>query len=232
MEEGAEGGKESSQASLNMERSFGYENVGDGSPIRKIEGALVMPRVVLDELGRISLSDLKGLITLGNQTGKITGCSFSLCGMEYKVYYEPQSPLIILIWHDDGEKIAEIRMRKAPSNLGLNSVLYFVCPYTGRSCRKLFTDGSKFFSMYALINGYTYSSRNDSRKGRIIRKAMKEPPVTTNRKLYYRGKLTPFGKRVTKYYRESEENMNNFEIALRSSVRKLPSLKREAKGIK
>lgn len=163
-------------------------------------------RVAVDEMGRIKLSDFRELIRSGRSSGKPVVWSFSLRNTDYKIYYVPEKNLLLLNWHRGGEEKAQkILLREAKSNLGLNSVLYFVCPYTGRSCRKLFTDGWSFFSMYALKDGYTYSARNESKNYRQLSKLLKEPPDLRHRKPYYRGELTPFGKSFAKAMTQAEE---------------------------
>lgn len=180
-----------------------------------------MRKVVLNELGRVKLSDFKKLIATARKTGNRMGIDFSLCGISYKAYFLPERMMLLLNWFFDGEEYVErILFREAESNLGLNPVLYFVCPYSGKSCRKLFTDGRKFFSMHALKDGFTYQERNASRRDRLLSKGLKEPPESTNRKPYYRGELTPYGRKLLRYYREMDEAEKNLRIAIGSFRRK------------
>lgn len=178
-------------------------------------------RVVIDELGRIKLSDFRKIIRTARATEKRMGTQFSLCGISYKAYFLPDMMMLILNWKiGEEEKVQKIYLREAQSNLGLNPVLYFVCPFSGKSCRKLFTDGRKFFSMHALTDGFTYQDRNASRRDRLLSKGLKEPPESTNRKPYYRGELTPYGKKLLRYYREMDEAENNLRTAIGSFRRK------------
>lgn len=178
-------------------------------------------RVVIDELGRIKLSDFRKIIRTARATEKRMGTQFSLCGISYKAYFLPDMMMLILNWKiGEEEKVQKIYLREAQSNLGLNPVLYFVCPFSGKSCRKLFTDGRKFFSMHALSDGYTYRERNTSRRDRALMKGLSEPPDSHNRKPYYRGEITPYGKALIKYYKKMEEAEKNMENVISSFRRR------------
>lgn len=103
----------------------------------------------------------------------------------------------------DGEnKVKFVAVTKRPSNLGKGDVYYFVCPYSGRLCRKLYTDGYLFTSRWAF--NHTYSDRNLSKRNRDLFRvvdAMRETDREERyRKEYYRGKLTPYGRRRRKLY--------------------------------
>lgn len=104
-------------------------------------------------------------------------------------------------WVYNGEERTQrVTLRYKPSNLGLNPFPYFVCPYTGRLCRKLFTDGKTIISRWGFK--HTYSKRNFSRKYREADRILSslEEPERKYRKIQYRGKLTPYGKKLFAHY--------------------------------
>lgn len=165
-------------------------------------------RVVLNELGRVKLSDFRNMIRESRKSGKPMITNFNLCGLSYRAIFAPDKMILYLNWKRNGDEYVEkIRLSEAKSNLNLNPVLYFICPHSGRRCRKLFTDGFKFFSMKALSRGFTYSERNESKRYRGLSKVMKEPPSTSKRKMYYRGRLTPFGRKMEKYWSQDPEEI-------------------------
>lgn len=169
-------------------------------------------RVVIDELGRVKLSDFRKMIRTARASEKKMRIQFTLCGIDYKAYFLPDMMVLILNWQiGDKEKVQKIYLREVKSNLGLNPVLYFVCPYTKKNCRKLFTDGGKFFSMKAISDGYTYRDRNTSRRDRALIKGLSQPPDSYNRKPYYRGEITPYGKALIRHYKKMEAAENNME---------------------
>lgn len=109
----------------------------------------------------------------------------------------------VLRWEIDGQsKEQHIAIETAPSNLGLNPVRYFVCPFRGRRCRKLYTDWRIFASRYAFP--HTYSKRNHSHNERkfyqMFDSMLLLDKIGTHRKETYRGKLTPHGKKMRKMY--------------------------------
>jgi hypothetical protein len=178
-------------------------------------------RVVVDELGRVKLSDLRTLINFGKEKGKPVGWSFTLMSIDYKVYFIPEEMRLIFNWKLRGKEYVEkVKLITAPSNLGLNPVLYFECPYSKKKCRKLLTDGTKLFCMKALSDGFTYKDRNRSKHFRMMKYLLKEPPQTKNRKLYYNGELTPFGKSLAKYYKKNFEAENNGKYILATMDRR------------
>ena len=107
-------------------------------------------------------------------------------------------------WDYNGKQGAiRVYLEKRPSNLGLpEPVYYFVCPYTGRISRKLFTDGTTFASRFAFP--HTYSSRKDSHNWREFKQIwdgmMYVDGSTKYRKERYRGRLTPHGRKMMRYF--------------------------------
>ncbi|HEY5371019.1 MAG TPA: hypothetical protein VIJ75_18695 [Hanamia sp.] len=65
----------------------------------------------------------------------------------------------------------KINLVSIPSNLGKGIVWYFICPNTGRKCRKLYLANEYFVSRYAFIN-VMYEKQTESHKWRNWRKTI------------------------------------------------------------
>lgn len=119
----------------------------------------------------------------------------------------------VIIHHDEGhfelnynhkdEPISyKVRIISKLSNLGKGLVWYFVCPNTGKLCRKLY--GSKYFLHRDAYTGIMYQKQIESKKYRLMDK-LYGPYFDSERlydqlykpyfKKYYKGKPT---KRYTK----------------------------------
>lgn len=77
---------------------------------------------------------------------------------------------IVLDYKFNGEpKNYKIRIISKPSNLGKGEVFYFVCPRTGKHCRKLYLHSGYFFHREA-FNGLMYEKQIESKKNRELSK--------------------------------------------------------------
>lgn len=94
-------------------------------------------------------------------------------------------------------------LRFAPSNLNRGGYYYFVCPVTGRACRKLYLVGSRFVSRFAFRARYEKQTKSHAERAGLpgyldaftrLGELTKQP----RRKMYYRGELTPYGRNVCK----------------------------------
>lgn len=107
-------------------------------------------------------------------------------------------------WEDDGEQREQrISVTSRPSNLVEGaSCYYFLCPYTSRICRKLYTDGRVLVSRYGFP--HTYSQRNYSHRWRADKKVLDfmlfvdEEENFKRKRERYNGKLTRFGRKLVK----------------------------------
>lgn len=112
-------------------------------------------------------------------------------------------------WEKNGEEYSyRVELLREPSNLGRGEVVYFLCPFTKRKCRKLYTDGKVIASRWSFP--HTYSQRNDSHKVRDLKAILKatEPPEGKNRRTHYKGKLTPYGRKLEKFYSTSGKDLS------------------------
>lgn len=94
-----------------------------------------------------------------------------------------------------------------PSNLGKGLIWYFVCPHTGKHCKKLYLVGGYFLHREA-FKGCMYESQTRSKNGRQIAEMAKaifgndDSIYKRYFKKYYKGKPT---KRYLKYLEFQEK---------------------------
>jgi len=65
----------------------------------------------------------------------------------------------------------KVRLVRIPSNLGKGHLWYFVCPHTGKMCRKLFSVGREFLHRTAYKN-CRYESQTYSKRDKAMIKVM------------------------------------------------------------
>lgn len=152
--------------------------------------------------------------------------AFTLGGIRYSIGFDPKEWAFTLRWTEEGRKHNQsIGVVGEPCNIRSLSgtyVYYFVCPLTGAKCRILYkTIGGGFCSRKALKNAL-YPLQMDSHKFRYINYPPEgKQPYRRNGKEYYRGKLTPYGKRCQRY----EKAVERQEEAFVGSVSKLLNFK-------
>lgn len=92
-------------------------------------------------------------------------------------------------------------LRFAPSNLNRGGYYYFVCPVTGRSCRKLYLVGGRFVSRFAFRALYDKQTKSRAERSGLFGylnavSNFDRIAKQKGRKMYYRDKITPYGLRV------------------------------------
>ena len=112
-------------------------------------------------------------------------------------------PYAVLNYTYKGKPVhVEITLRFQPSNLDNGTgYYYFVCPVTGLSCRNLYLVDGQFISRPAFRP--LYSSQAERRRtaglSYLLALADYEKMLDAKyRRLTYRGRLTPYGRRVEK----------------------------------
>lgn len=100
---------------------------------------------------------------------------------------------------------AEITLRFKPSNLKAGTgYYYFVCPVTGLSCRNLYLVNGKFVSRSAFRPLYRKQAETKAGKNNGALAALRalteyeEMTTAKYRRMTYKGKLTPWGRKVEK----------------------------------
>lgn len=87
------------------------------------------------------------------------------------------------------------------ANIGKGVVKFFVCPKTYTLCRKLYLHGDMFVSRKAM-RGIMYRCQAKSKWQRTMGNGWASDefvPFKKYGKIHYRGKLTPYGKRIERY---------------------------------
>ena len=159
---------------------------------------------IIDHIPRIQLSDIKELIRRQTGTNQKLMQLITLNNIEYRITVSIESKDVVFRWKfKDKDKEVKVKLKTEPSNLGNGIVWYFLCPYTGHKCRKLFIDGNVVASRYAFAHVYN-QSRESNRKN-IDRKYGKQ---------FYRGLLTPYGKRLRKQYDKMKRANDLLEVYL------------------
>lgn len=193
-----------------------------------------MPRsstipTLYNEVLQVSISELRewnylkpghwksGTITWsrnGNQTGSI-GIS---------VHMDEESPYVELDYKfRDEPRNYRIRLVSVPSNLGTGKVWYFLCPNTGKRCRKLYSVGGWFLHREA-FNGVFYDSQVQSKKMRDYMNVV-VPLFKTDKlyeelykpyfKRYYNGQPTKRYARIQKQLEQSKRvSVEDYERVL------------------
>jgi hypothetical protein len=98
----------------------------------------------------------------GNKTGSIS----------IQVNTQSEPPYLLFDYKRNEALINyKVQLVSAPSNLGKGGVWYFVCPRTGKRCRKLYLADTYFYHRSA-FRGCMYEKQTQSKKSRFIDKTL------------------------------------------------------------
>lgn len=125
----------------------------------------------------------------------------------------------------DGEDVTQtvlLRWRSSNLDKGVTSWVkgrgyyYFVCPVTGRSCRKLYLVNGRFVSRFAFKHIYEQQTLSRNRRNDVFRFLLYADKVEQleqqpRRKYTYRGKPTPFARKVERLNRRAVSWHNELE---------------------
>lgn len=117
----------------------------------------------------------------------------------------------------DGEQVTQtvwLRWRSSNLDKGVNTwekgrgYYYFVCPVTGRSCRNLYLVNGRFVSRHAFPHLYEQQTLSRSRRTDVFRfltyaDKVEQLEQQPRRKYTYRGKPTPFARKVERLNRRA-----------------------------
>ena len=110
------------------------------------------------------------------QSGTITWSSNGIKtgSISIQVNTQSEQPYIELDYKCNEAPINyRVQLFSAPSNLGKGVVWYFVCPRTGKRCRKLYLADTYFYHRSA-FNGCMYEKQTQSKKSRYLDKTLGE----------------------------------------------------------
>ena len=104
------------------------------------------------------------------------------------------------------------KLVSAPSNLGKGVVWYFICPKTGKRCRKLYL-ADTFFYHRSAFNGCMYEKQTQSKKSRYLDKTLGEYFRTDQlfEQLYKKNFKKTYAGKPTKKYLWLMERINRAE---------------------
>ena len=128
---------------------------------------------LFDEVLQVSVTDLKkweylrpsqyknGVITWSRNGQKAASISIA-------VNTRTESPYMELDCAHNGTPINyRVQLVTVPANIGNGIVWYFLCPHTGKRCRKLYSVGAKFLHRSA-FTGCMYESQTHSKANRKL----------------------------------------------------------------
>jgi hypothetical protein len=158
----------------------------------RIESCKTVSLTKLKEWGYLDNGISSGVITW-SISGEITSrISIKSNITEYK-------KTITLGYKQDGESINyNVHLVSVPSNLGKGEVLFFVCPNTGKRCRKLYLHSGYFLHREA-FSGLMYSKQLESKNNRdlhsvfdkvFLKDEVYEEQYKKHFKTHYNGKPT------------------------------------------
>lgn len=129
------------------------------------------PKTIEDCL-TISIKKLNewNYLTNGIKSGTISWSTNGVAHskIDIKVIFTDLENCIILDYKCNGEPINyKVRIESLASNLGKGTVKYFVCPRTGKYCRKLYLHNSYFLHREA-FKGMFYQKQLESKKSRNL----------------------------------------------------------------
>ncbi len=144
----------------------------------------------------------------GNNTGSIS----------IKVCTQPENSFIELDYNCNKSPINyRVQLISTPSNLGKGVVWYFVCPYTGKRCRKLYLADTYFYHRSA-FRGCMYEKQTYSKKNRLYFRQLQilfdeeNDLCKSNKKhnkTFYKGKPTKRLLKTMKKYNKIKGFLNN-----------------------
>lgn len=169
-----------------------------------------MPHPVLENIPRFTIAAFKEVFKIAHhrQDDNPIECDYTLEDIEYYMVAEVkqhQVASILFKWSKDGSDYQQkVDIVYLPSNLGKDkgNVPYFQCPYTKNLCKILYAPGKYILGRGAFYN--TYETCNHTPKQRETDKYFKLM-VYDQRRKYYNGKLTRFGRRVERLEQELKD---------------------------
>lgn len=155
--------------------------------------------IVIDKCVRLSVADLKRLAFFSE---KVVSWVIRWGDSVANARVDNVRKLLTLSYvYNDEHMSYNVPIVERRSNLGRGVVRFFLCPTTNTLCRKLYLVDGRFVSRRA-IHGAMYRNQTKSRRWRNIADGwMRDDFIPYRRygKPLYRGKLTPYGKRIQRY---------------------------------
>jgi hypothetical protein len=161
--------------------------------------------IKLDKLPYLDMRSFKMVITGAHREGIA-----NLPGKVQLFFEWSPETWLVTFRYSHGKRFRKlgVAVRKADTNLGVGVMYWFVCPVTDRLCRKLFFVDGLLMSRFAMKKA-RYPCQYLTAIDKVYHRNEKyqEPPYKRYGKPYYRGKLTPYGKRLIRYDERWEASM-------------------------
>lgn len=163
----------------------------------------------VENCNTVSITKLKewGYLNNGIKSGvikwSISGEVHSRIGIKSTILEHVQ--YITLAYTQNGESINyNVRLISIPSNLGKGEIYYFLCPSTGKRCRKLYCN-SKYFLHREAFRYFYYDKQIESKKSRdlhsvfdrvFLKDEVYNEIYSKHFKTHYNGKITKRYKKI------------------------------------
>jgi len=181
----------------------------------------------VENCNTVSITKLKawGYLEYGVKSGiiswSISGEVHSRIGikstiLEHKKY-------ITLEYTQNGESIKyDVRIESIPSNLGKGAIYYFVCPNTGKHCRKLYHN-SKYFLHREAFRYFYYDKQIEPKKSRYLHSIFDRAFLTDEvyEELYSKHFKTHYNGKETKRYKKIMDKIERAESFPSGTLQKL-----------
>ena len=159
--------------------------------------------IIFEDCLKFSIADLKRLgyfVPDGIKSGVL---SWSNTTAKIAITVDNINHVVSLDYVVDGERHMKYKVfiYEQEANIGKGVVRFFDCPITHTLCRKLYLYGNMFVSRKAM-RGAIYRCQAKSKWQRAMGNGWASDdfiPFKRYGKTHYRGKLTPYGKRIERY---------------------------------
>lgn len=161
--------------------------------------------MIIDYLKRFTIADLKklgyfvpggvvsGVLTWGEGDNKSSiRATMDNARMVLSLHY---------VVNQEKQMHYNVTIIEREANLGKGVVRFFLCPITYKPCRKLYLYDGVFVSR-RVLRGAMYRSQTKSKLDRVMPPGFAADdfiPYKRYGKTHYRGKITPYGKRIKRY---------------------------------
>ncbi len=158
---------------------------------------------IIEDCLRFSMADLKRLGFFKPNSVVSDMLNWSNSNSSIRIRVDCIRKLMSLEYVVDGERNMKysVSIIERKANLGKGAVKYFRCPVCHLLCRNLYLYHGVFVSRRAM-RGAMYRNQTRSKRDRMMPDGWASEdfiPIKRYGKTHYRGKITPYGKRVKRY---------------------------------
>ena len=182
--------------------------------------------MIIDSLKRFTIADLKKLgyfIPGGVVSGVLRwGSGDNQSSIRVKMDNTRMVLSLNYVVNQEKQMSYNVTIIERAANLGKGVVRFFLCPITHKPCRKLYLYGDRFISRRAM-RGAMYRSQVKSKLDRVMPSGWGTDdfiPYKRYGKMYYRGRLTPYGKRIKRYEGIVDRATDRFMIEIVNTIRR------------